>query len=200
MLYLSIDLETTGLNPQTDQILMFSAVLENTRHPTVHVENLPDFTCYIRHNRYEGSAYALSLNSWILRILAGRSEEGPNFPIYTLEEMEDTFDSWLEKNDLLISSRNVVVAGKNFGKFDYQFLSPRMKEHFFHRFIDPGSIFVDWKEESPPALSKLKSRLGLDEEVTHDALEDARDVIRIIRTGTNNYTESLFKVVVRNDN
>jgi hypothetical protein len=172
---------------------MFSAVLENTRHPTVHIENLPEFTCYVRHDRYEGDAYALSLNAWILRILAGRSSEGTNHPIYTLEEMEVAFEKWLEENDLLASSRGIVAAGKNFASFDYQFLSPQMKEHFHYRSIDPGSMFIDWKEEKPLSLGKLKSRLDLDEEVAHDALEDARDVIRVIRAGTENYTKGLLK-------
>lgn len=189
--YISVDIESTGLNPQTDQILMFSAVLENTKHPSVHIENLPNFTCYVRHNRYEGNAYALSMNAWILRILAGRSEEGPNHPICTLEEMEDAFEKWLDENDLLASSGDIVAAGKNFASFDLQFLSPRMKEHFYYRSIDPGSLLIDWKEEKPLSLSKLKSKLDLDEEVAHDALEDARDVIRILRAGTNNYTWSL---------
>lgn len=170
---------------------MFSAVLENTKHPSVHVENLPEFTCYVRHDRYEGNAYALSLNSWILRILAGRSEEGTNHPIYTLEEMEEMFEKWLEKNDLLANSGDIVAAGKNFASFDLQFLPPQMKEHFHHRSIDPGSLLIDWKEEKPLSLGKLKSKLDLNEEVAHDALEDARDVIRVLRVGTNNYTQQL---------
>ena len=43
MKYISIDVETTGLNPETCQILSFAAVVEDTKNRDVPVEELPFF-------------------------------------------------------------------------------------------------------------------------------------------------------------
>jgi hypothetical protein len=49
--------------------------------------------------------------------------------------------------------------------------------------IDPSVLFVDWKnDESVPGLGKCKERAKIDGIVTHDALEDAWDVVQLLRT------------------
>jgi oligoribonuclease (3'-5' exoribonuclease) len=180
-------LETSGLNPQTDQILMVGAVVEDTEHPEIPVEQLPHFACYIKYDRYHGSDYALSLNAWILRITSGRSNNEPEHPIYEGWRndkcgMEQGWVSYF--NDFLdryfAPEEKILLAGKNVASFDYQFLPNSLKERFAYHFIDPGSVFIDWKV-GIQSLGKLKERLGLGEEVTHDALEDARDVIKVLR-------------------
>jgi hypothetical protein len=47
-------------------------------------------------------------------------------------------------------------------------------------------LFVDWKnDESLPGLSDCKKRAGLSEVVTHNALEDAWDVVELFRKKYN---------------
>jgi hypothetical protein len=81
---------------------------------------------------------------------------------------------------------HITCAGKNFGTFDKLFLEklPRWKQVFRirQRILDPSVLFVDWKnDESLPGLSDCKKRAGLSEVVTHNALEDAWDVIELFR-------------------
>jgi hypothetical protein len=80
----------------------------------------------------------------------------------------------------------INVAGKNFGTFDKLFLQQlpwwqkliRVRQ----RILDPGILFVDWKnDESIPSLFTCKERAGVEGIVTHNALEDAWDVIELLR-------------------
>jgi hypothetical protein len=80
----------------------------------------------------------------------------------------------------------INVAGKNFGTFDKQFL---MKLPWFQkliivrqRIIDPSILCVDWKNDKVlPSLTECMKRTGVEGIVTHNALEDAWDVIQVLR-------------------
>jgi inhibitor of KinA sporulation pathway (predicted exonuclease) len=51
-------------------------------------------------------------------------------------------------------------------------------------------LFMNWqKDESLPNLNKCIERAGLTGEVSHDAVDDAIDVVRVIRAATNNYSK-----------
>jgi hypothetical protein len=81
----------------------------------------------------------------------------------------------------------INVAGKNFASFDKHFIErlPRWKQliRIRQRIIDPAVIFTDWKnDDALPSLDKCKERAKVQREVTHDALEDAWDVIELLRT------------------
>ena len=58
MKYVSIDIETTGLDPETCQILQVGAVIEDTQN-LLPLEELPKFNCIVEHPAYTGSPYAL---------------------------------------------------------------------------------------------------------------------------------------------
>ena len=78
------------------------------------------------------------------------------------------------------------VAGKNFGTFDKLFLEklPWWKKLIQprQRMIDPAVLCCDWNnDESLPSLNECKKRLDVKGLVTHNALEDAWDVIQVLR-------------------
>jgi hypothetical protein len=80
----------------------------------------------------------------------------------------------------------ITCAGKNFGTFDKLFLErlPRWKQiiRTRSRILDPSILYVDWKNDSDlPSLNECKKRAGISGEVSHNALEDAWDVIQILR-------------------
>lgn len=82
---------------------------------------------------------------------------------------------------------HINVAGKNFATFDKLFLEklPRWKQLFKirQRIIDPTLLFTKWNEdEQLPNLTTCKARANTGGEVTHDAIEDAWDVIQLLRT------------------
>lgn len=223
MKYLSIDIETTGLNPENCQILSVGIVVEDTNN-IKPIEELPSLHIAILRENICGSVFAINLNKKLIE----------NINSYQIEKMDDNkeiisketntvylkeenvverifeflwdnnirFDDWETstfskavriKNGVsypILSSNipktHLNVAGKNFGTFDKLFLDklPRWKQVFQvrNRIIDPAILFVDWKnDKSLPGLDKCKERAGFDDFVSHNALEDAIDVIKLLR-------------------
>ena len=84
----------------------------------------------------------------------------------------------------------VTPAGKNFFTFDINFINPLFEMSselgnsikFRSRVLDPAILYADWNnDDALPGLGLCKERAGLDPLVTHDALEDAWDVIELLR-------------------
>jgi hypothetical protein len=86
-----------------------------------------------------------------------------------------------------VQKAHINVAGKNFATFDKVFLEklPRWKQciEIRNRILDPAILFVDWNEDKAlPGLNLCKSRANILGDVTHNALEDAIDVVEVLRT------------------
>lgn len=208
MKYVSLDIETTCISPaEPKNILMISFVVEDTLKPEVAVEDLPHFTCYIKHEEpISGSYFALAMNAWILDIIAGRKKEAP-YPIYTgykaqrevkpiegkviggevkpISTMENIY--WVERATQFLKehfpgNKRITIAGKNVAGFDIPFLPAEIKSLFKHKTIDPATLFADWDaDEDMPGLELCKKRAGINTPTAHDAREDALDVIRLVR-------------------
>lgn len=78
------------------------------------------------------------------------------------------------------------AAGKNFANFDNKFLErlPRWRQCLKARgrTLDPSVLYIDWnKDDAAPGLSLCKERAGLGGVVTHNAIEDAMDVVMLFR-------------------
>ena len=226
MKYISIDVETTGLNPETCQILSIGAVIEDTQKQ-LDFEEIPKFHCTILKNERDiisGEIYALNMNRDLIESITHYStakdqDEKNDLVHYTgmqfvrEEDMAEHFFQFLYRNgfkpnepDLLLNKRikivngisypvldssvkpiTINVAGKNFSGFDRKFLDllPRWKQliRTRSRVIDPGVLFVDWEnDDTVPSLDFCKKRALIEGAVTHNALEDAWDVIQVLRT------------------
>lgn len=183
MKYVSIDIETTGLDSEFCQIIEFGAIIDNGGP----LESLPVFHRYVNPGkRIRGEPYALAMNHKILAVLAGMNNESGGV-ICVSDDLMIKFENWLWNhfcNNGVCSS--ITVAGKNFGSFDLQFLK-RLEGFgnridFGHRFIDPSMLYFDPKIDSaPPSTFECYKRAGLPPEVTHTALEDAMGVIKLLR-------------------
>jgi oligoribonuclease len=206
MKYISIDIETTGLNPLTCNTLSIGAILEDTNNPMPY-EELPKFHVAILHNELKGSPYAINMNHELIETVvqyqkAENIDEKNDLVHMTgmqflkLEDVASTFNFFLFKNGMVNhvhpnKPTTITTAGKNFGTFDKLFLEqiPEWNQYvkFRSRIIDPAILFVDWKtDEQLPSLNECKERANLPGVVTHNALEDAWDVIQILRTKYNN--------------
>lgn len=221
MIYISIDIETTGLDPVNDQVLSIGAILEDTDNP-VSFEDAPKFHGVIKRNRIEGGLYAINLNRDLLETLnhymTAKDQDEKNdivhmtgMQFYEEAEIVEKFYYWLAANGLMdfndlfgmgyvttVSGKMVPmignntkpitinVAGKNFGTFDKLFLErlPRWKQliKIRQRIIDPSVLYVNWEDDtSLPSMAECKQRIGLPDIVTHNAIEDAWDVIELLR-------------------
>lgn len=180
MNYISIDIETTGLDPELDQVLSIAAVLDTTELRDLTVTELPFFHRMIRHDRYHGNPIALAMNAELLRKIG---EAGEGHLTLRTDEVFDTFCLFLREHEW--TGMRIVAAGKNFASFDRQFLNRldwRFKRLFHHRSLDPGSMFVNSGDEVPPSTEECGNRANLAKnDKPHDALEDARFVVRLVR-------------------
>jgi hypothetical protein len=226
MIYVSIDLETTGLETENHQILSIGAVIEDTTKPEIAVEDLPTFHGIIVHNELTGSPFALNMNRDLIEkmsIWQNTKEEArkevekmTGMSFFMENEIVEGLFQFFYRNGIGPDYKNpgdhlkgavkkgedgimypaltsnmpkvhLTAAGKNFATFDLKFLErlPRWKQVFKvrQRIIDPSVLFTNWREdESLPGLSLCKTRAKMDGHVAHDAVEDARDIIRLLRT------------------
>jgi oligoribonuclease len=211
MKYVSIDIETTGINREKCQVLSIGAVIEDTNNP-LPIKELPKFHAAIigREGLY-GEPFALNMNKDLIETIVyyqtARDQDEKNdivtlkrMKFYKEDEIVIAFYDWLAKNGMIegvsefTSSRAIPpkkvylnVAGKNFATFDKVFLEqlPRWKQLIDcrSRILDPAILFVDWEsDEALPGLGLCKDRAGVNGIVTHNALEDAIDVVEILRT------------------
>lgn len=181
MKYVSCDTETTGLhNRGPHAILQISLVVEDTNEIRP-IEELPCLNLIVKHKNVVGEPYALAMNHWLLDIIAGRTECPKTFKLIEPEELSGEIHDFLDEH--LGQDNRANFAGKNFASFDIDFLPPSVQNRVRHRVIDPAILFVDWEEDATlPNLGLVKNRAALGDEVTHDAYEDAMDVIEVLRT------------------
>ena len=80
---------------------------------------------------------------------------------------------------------SVVAAGKNFNSFDSDFINqiPNIQDiiRFHHRVVDPGPMYLKSTDEKPPNLKTCLERAGIGDEVPHNAVDDSKLVVKLIR-------------------
>lgn len=182
--YVSCDLETLGLNPDTCDMIEVGAVIDDLSNP-LPLERLPVFHCYVKRESYRGEPFAMSMHSKILRRIA-TMEEGYTY-LYPGQVCQ-ALAGWLVRCGVAENKYPVRfnVAGKNFGTFDLRFLRrlPKFEEFLRprHRIFDPASRLFDPAVDSElPGMELCMERLGIEPNVTHEAVADALDIVRIIR-------------------
>lgn len=200
MRYISIDLETTGLDPEKNQILEFGAVLEDTNN-ILPIEELPRYHAYVTHpgGNIFGNIFALNLNAGIIEKLKNQKELENQYNYVSIDDLAHDFMYWCFTQGFELKTMNegrtneyrttesLVIAGKNFSSFDKLFLNnvPRWNKHvkMKTRVLDPAILFIDWHNDAaPPSLDECKVKAGIEGVVTHTAIEDAIDVIKLLRT------------------
>ena len=193
MKILSIDIETTGLDFGVCQILSFGAVIENTTENT-NINDLPHYYKRLTSNNYNGEIYALNLNKELLTEIL-ENKDGLNIHI---DNFVDDFKSWLYQYYTV--DEKINVAGKNYSGFDKRFLElldgwDTIK--FSHKVIDPAMLYVNLTTDKDlPSLDECLKRAGLtDRVVTHNALQDAKDVIEVIRANWGGYRRTTIDIV-----
>lgn len=173
--FVSLDIETLGLGMHAP-IIEFGAVVADW----LTGEIVDTFHTYVWHSSYDNcEPYAMSMHPTILRRIA---VEESGYEYVHIDDLAATFGRYLAGRDWL------PVAGKNVGGFDLPRLRAQCKDwdkhtNFPHQVIDPGMLF--WNpvtDEVPPNSTECLRRCGLDTEVSHTALEDAMDVVRMIIT------------------
>jgi hypothetical protein len=188
--YLSVDIESTGLDHTWCQMIEFGCVYDDLRDrlPTA---KLPRFHCYVAHDRIVGEPYALAMNWKIIDRIA-RREKG--YTYLPPDQFHRAFCEWLVGVGYSVGPTNgeieVNVAGKNFSGFDKNFISPYLGRQtypftsvrFRHRVLDVAPLYFDPSTDDVlPDLKTCLARAGITKEVAHTAIEDAMDVVQLVR-------------------
>ena len=215
MIYVSIDIETTGLDPLSNNVLSIGAIIEDTSKKLPYDE-CPKFNAIVLNKQLQGSPRAITMNKEIISLMGEYLESkdevreflnnNSGYKFYEEEEVIKEFYtflwcngySFLESPSTHINgkltpiidgkTKPIVlnVAGKNFGTFDKLFLQelPWWQKliRTRQRVLDPAILCVNWNEDNAlPSLTQCKERTNVEGIVTHNALEDAWDVIQVLR-------------------
>lgn len=198
MKFISIDIETTGLDPQKNQILEFGAIAIDTS-----LGNAPyvsDFNAVFIHKELTGNPIALTMNAELINEIntvlktkdfdydeinlgIDNDDMHPRFGdskyVRNSEEFQKYFDEWLESIGF---TERLTLAGKNLSSFDLKFIEAAgIKIKYRHRMIDPAILYVDWeKDETLPDLQQCLDRAGIVKSVEHTSIADAIDVAELV--------------------
>ena len=192
MKLLSIDIETTGLDPQKNQILEFGAIAIDTSYATAPY--IADFRAVFIHKELTGNPIALTMNAELINeiniVLKDKDfdyDKAYNHNIYVrnTEEFQKHFDEWLESIGF---TERLTLAGKNLASFDLKFIEAAgIKIKYRHRMIDPAILYVNWEtDETLPDLQQCLDRAGIVKSVEHTSLGDAVDVAELVLKKINN--------------
>lgn len=197
--YISVDLETTGLDPDRHQILEIGAIFDDTEDRTTPEKDLPRLRIVILpsiagNGDITGSPEALIMNAGLIReiaeVRADPSKKRPGTIYCQPERVSETMALWLRELGFgkYPGFDGITAAGKNFAGFDRRFLE-KVGVRFSHRSLDPTPFFLKPGDTGMPGMETCKQRAGLDGSVSHRALDDALDVVSLVRCA---YRHPLF--------
>jgi len=198
MIYLSIDIETTGLDYNNCQVLEIGAILENT-DKKLDLKDIPKLRLVLIHNFIKGEPYALNMNKNLVQYII-------DFNLKKADDISEYFDNlktkvitpnlameylfnWYKLEYIALfgcePNNKVNVVGKNFTGFDNRFLEllPNNSGYSFHRrVLDPAILYLEKDyDEVLPDLQTCLDRAEIEKSVAHTAVEDAWDVIQLLR-------------------
>lgn len=211
--YLSIDTETTGLDPLKSELLEVGIIVFDSEKSFQQTSYNALRIVFVKE-QIQGNLFALNLNKKLLEEILNVSKEfdKPNSePI--LEVITDSLTTWyvdvrgknlldrlyifdhIDEDNKAIhnltykltsflssaeENNKFNVAGKNFAMFDKAFLAKfscfqkTILKKMRHRILDVGSLYVTKEDECLPDLNECLRRANINEEVPHNAIDDAR--------------------------
>lgn len=206
---ISIDIETTGLDPQTCQMLELGLVAFDTHEPFAQTTDNTLRIVFVREE-LKGEIYALNLNrdliSEILEAsqLLKKDNKGYKFfyednltTLYVRTEdihscaqtVSGVIQDFLIKNGYDVKKDKITAAGKNFASFDKKFIDEECTlggalNSIRHRVLDVGPMYITHDDTSVPGLADCLERAGYPKTVPHNAIDDAILVIKCIHAKT----------------
>jgi len=172
------------------KLLSVGIVLEDTKKKLGYTD-IPKVHVVVPHKTIIGEPYALNLNKDLIELIntyhtykGSKTDLAKEHSVQfrQLSEVSELIRDFLRINDF---NGKISIAGKNYLGFDVKFLS---KLHgwdligWSRRVIDPAVLFIDWTtDDELPDLTTCKKRADIEGVVTHNAVEDAYDVVSLLR-------------------
>jgi DNA polymerase III epsilon subunit-like protein len=205
-LVICLDIETTGLDYEKDQVIEIAALAWLWGDMDTDVMDMPHFHALVKHDRYRGQAEALVMNAGILAEIAelqkSKSEKclWPNDAARAFRCFVDDVH-WRKKvyggDDMSVPPSHIwtkhvpddkkrpFALGKNAASFDIPFLHAMglPRGTFKSRVIDPAVLFSAPDDKGIPGLSECLERAGMEAGVSHRAMDDCRQTLEVLREG-----------------
>jgi len=179
--YVSIDIETTGIDDKS-HILQISAVYDDLTSP---ISELKTIDLPIKHEVLTHcEPYAMGMNAALLQNMMNK-----DFKTYSTSSAAKELLKFLEEvqqTDDKGRKQKIIMAGKNVASFDIPKLKlffgsdeQMISKYIHYKTLDVGSLYYDvFKDNvSLSEINKLTNRAA----VSHNALDDAFDVVHAIR-------------------
>jgi DNA polymerase III alpha subunit (gram-positive type) len=168
--YLSIDVETTGLDRSFSHVVQLAAIYDNGKA----VGDLPTFNRLIRWPVLKHcEEYALNMNRDLIQ--SAFLEKAS-----LVRTVAADFADWLNE---IQPGGKFTPAGKNVDGFDLVVLRNPINDFKLDRLnrrcLDPGSMYAE-DFDHIPSLDEINKLIGRGK-VSHDALDDCWDVVYAIR-------------------
>ena len=183
MKYVSLDVETTGMNRRDDQLLMLSMIATDSEDFVSDIDGLPSLTVAIAYERisFTGESFPIVNTLGFMKVYMDMLKNGNT---YTLDNVHYPIENFLELNGFDLS-KGITVAGKNVARFDMPFLekiSP-LAVQFKDRMCDPAILYALPGDSAIPDMKTCCERAGVvyDAEKAHHPLYDAQLVVMLLR-------------------
>lgn len=206
--YISLDIETTGLDPDRHQVLEIGLQPDNLELDEIPL-HLATRIVIVRNNLYI-ETHLCEMHQELIKEIdeqRARLEDDDGYVVEISEEGITTVYTWPEKlQDALLDTfgryhnsgeyqekfstkgGKFVLAGKNIQVFDLPFILQTIPMYYdqisariHRRVLDPGPMYTESFDELPPSLDECADRAGLKEVSDHTAISDARLVCKLIR-------------------
>lgn len=197
MRYLSLDLETSGLDHEMHELLELGMAdcrtdEEHPRHSLsviiVHEHVMVDTYVAVMHKdlweELQVAKEALGDKNTVWRGL----HDNVNTQLHTYfckpDYLYQVIEEWLAAIEY---EGTWTVGGKNVA-FDLDFLMKHCDFKVRHRRLDPMMLYIQHDDEKPPSLKQCLERAGYEDEVPHRAVEDAMLTHTLIYEGLRRNT------------
>lgn len=177
MIVYSIDIETTGLDPERNQVLEIGVA----RGEIYDDSPLDIWHCYVDHYELCVNPFALNMNRDLLKDMHELRQTNPS-GLIPPDRVWPLFRKWLTEMGEPEAPR-LAACGRNFNGFDAYFLRKLGFVNLFrHRVIDPTVLHMRRGDEYPPSLEEAAGRAGLPPKEGHRAMSDAIQSIACVRS------------------
>lgn len=184
MKYFSLDIETTGLDPQRHSILEIGVVYDDLTDPNHDIYDRRNWCSILFEPNglvYDVDAMKMNLElinniTSLERIFRHNQKSGCN-----------TLIRWLCEMQIKFGIKEFIFAGKNCATFDLRFIetiSDGFRETISYKYVlDPSILYMKKDDVKVPNMAICSERAGVVNNKPHSAVYDAINVCELIRKG-----------------